>query len=153
MTLGAFYKALFCGMVLLAGCTPIEGVQNTANSSAPATPTGQPNLADLPPDPSRPFVNLVSVKVKKNLLPQFLAELKPYAVQTREEPGVVRYDIHQSAHDPTVIELYEQYKDTAARVSHNNSEHRNSFFKKVKEAGYFEIPATSKTVYLIDPIP
>ncbi|NBW82755.1 hypothetical protein EBR21_13470 [bacterium] len=105
------------------------------------------NLSALPPDAERQFVNLVSVNIKRELLEEFLGELMPYA------PGVVRYDVHQSPHDPTVIELYEVYKNTSARNEHNKSAHRNSFFAKVAERGYFRIPAVSKTVYVIDPKP
>lgn len=143
---------LSCFYSFTMACAPTASeVKDSAVAPIPTAQT-QVNLADLPPDPSKAFVNLVSVNIKAELLEEFLSVLKPYASETRKEPGVLRYDIHQSPHDATVIELYEFYKDTAARLAHNNSTHRNAFFAKVKERGYFKVPAVSKVVFLIDPV-
>jgi quinol monooxygenase YgiN len=137
-----------------SGVSACKDVGANASAGTPS-PAGNPtiNLAALPPDAERQFVNLVSVNIKRELLDEFLGELLPYAAASRAEPGVVRYDIHQSPHDPTVIELYEVYKNTAARNDHNKSAHRNAFFAKVTERGYFRVPAVSKTVYLLAPKP
>jgi|GEM_PF-1177728 quinol monooxygenase YgiN len=135
-------------LLTLSACNNVE---NGSQALAAETPTTI-NLGALPPDAGRQFVNLVSVTIKPELLEEFLTVLKPYAELTRQEEGVIRYDIHQSPHDPTVIDIYEVYRDTAARVVHNNAEHRNTFFAKVGERQYFRVPAVSKVLYLIDPM-
>jgi quinol monooxygenase YgiN len=106
-------------------------------------------LAQLPNDPTKAFVNLVTVKIKSDLLTAFLDELAGYAAITRKEPGVIEYRIHQSPNDPNVVVLYEFYKNTSAREKHNASEHRNRFFTAVREKGYFAVPAVSVTLYPI----
>jgi (4S)-4-hydroxy-5-phosphonooxypentane-2,3-dione isomerase len=140
-----------CFIVSLGGCkeNQVDQTSSAVQQAAPAAATI--NLGDLPPDPNRSFVNLVSVNIKPELLNDFLSDLNAYAALTRKEEGVLRYDIHQSPHDPSVIELYESYKNTAARLAHNNASHRMEFFGKVKDKGYFRVPAVSKVVYLIDP--
>lgn len=144
--------AFFSFLLMLPACTQSLNNAKFNQNQPQQTPDPQINLADLPLDPSKPFVNLVSVNIKPELLNEFLSLLKTYAEQTRKEPGVLRYDVHQSPHDPSVIELYESYKDTPARMAHNNSVHRIEFFTAVKERGYFKSPAVSKIVYLIDPM-
>ncbi|MEI8028036.1 MAG: putative quinol monooxygenase [Pseudomonadota bacterium] len=122
------------------------------DSKAKDAPVQAEDLSKLPSDPTKSFVNLVTVKIKSELLSEFLSVLTKYAATTRLEPGVAEYKIHQSPNDPSVIVLYEVYKNTQARETHNASEHRNEFFKTVKEKGYFAAPASSVILYLIDPI-
>jgi quinol monooxygenase YgiN len=141
---------LFLTAMLGCGSRPGEG---SGIREAPTTRSQAAiDLSALPSDPERQFVNLVSVKIKPELRARFLPVLLDYARQTRLEPGVARYDIHQSPNDPTVIEIYEVYKNTAARVAHNNTDHRNRFFAAVAAEGFFAQPAVQKVVYLIDPV-
>jgi quinol monooxygenase YgiN len=42
---------------------------------------------------------------------------------TRAEPGCLFYQAHQSADDPSVFILYEQYVDQAALEAHSSSEY------------------------------
>lgn len=127
------------------------GQANSSASSQMSTQDVEINLGAMPQEEDRQFVNLVSVKVKAELLNEFLSELIPYAELSRGEDGILRYDIHQSPHDPKVIELYEVYENREARIFHNNTDHRNKFFAKVGERGYFAEAPTAKVVYLIDP--
>ena len=55
---------------------------------------------------------------------QILAEMVRH---TRQEPGCLMYQPHQSLEDPTVFLLYEQYEDKAAFDAHIASD----YFKRL----------------------
>jgi quinol monooxygenase YgiN len=49
------------------------------------------------------------------------------AEETRREPGCRQYIVHQSAGDPTLFFLYEQYTSPKALKEHNDSRHFHHF--------------------------
>ena len=69
------------------------------------------------------IATLVYVDVKPEFIEQF-REISIYNHDnTRKEAGNVRFDVLQSADDPTQFVLYEVFEDEAAVNFHNTTEH------------------------------
>ena len=143
------YSLLIAILVLASAACKFNSTTDLSSKNE-AEKSREELLAQAPTAPDKPFVNLVTVRIKPDLLDEFLNVLKDYAAKTRREPGVIAYTVHQSPNDPSVIVLYEFYKNPAAREKHNQTKHRNAFFATVREKGYFAVPAVSVTLYPID---
>ncbi len=68
-------------------------------------------------------VTLVHVHVKPEHLAEFIAATRANHEASIREPGNVRFDVLQSADDPTRFVLYEAYLDEEAAASHKTTEH------------------------------
>lgn len=58
---------------------------------------------------------------------QVLEALKSLAIASRREAGCVTFIPHQVAGDPTLIMIYEQYRDEAALEAHRASQHFHEY--------------------------
>lgn len=77
------------------------------------------------------FIILVPIRVDKEYREPYMEALivnGRASVQT--EPGVIRFDIIQDAHDPDVIWIYEVYRDEEAFNTHRASTHFNEFYDR-----------------------
>lgn len=61
--------------------------------------------------------------------------LEKLAVASRQEPGCVSYVPHTVEDDPTVVVIYEQYRDRAAADFHRTTPH----FKKFAVGGLYQV--------------
>jgi quinol monooxygenase YgiN len=61
--------------------------------------------------------------------------LRELALASRQEPGCVSYIPHTVEDDPTVVVIYEQYRDRAASEFHRTTPH----FKKFAVGGLFQL--------------
>ncbi len=61
--------------------------------------------------------------------------LEQLAVASRQEPGCVSYVPHTVEDDPTVVVIYEQYRDRAAADFHRTTPH----FKKFAVGGLYQV--------------
>jgi quinol monooxygenase YgiN len=61
--------------------------------------------------------------------------LQQLAVASRQEPGCVSYIPHTVEDDPTVVVIYEQYRDRAASDFHRTTPH----FKKFAVGGLYQL--------------
>lgn len=69
------------------------------------------------------FIMFVYIHVIENALEAFLEASIQNAEASRQEPGVVRFDVIQQADDPTRFLLIEIYRDEAAPARHKESAH------------------------------
>lgn len=69
------------------------------------------------------FVVLVYVHVKEEAVDAFQQASIKNAEASREEPGVVRFDIIQEEEDPTRFILIEIYRDEDAPAQHKQTNH------------------------------
>ena len=69
------------------------------------------------------FVMLVYVHVDEEALEAFLEASLLNAEASRQEPGVVRFDVIQQTDDPTRFLLIEIYRDEAAPARHKETAH------------------------------
>jgi quinol monooxygenase YgiN len=56
---------------------------------------------------------------------EFLALIEKNAIETRKEPGCLRFDVLRSQEDPNRFFFYELYKDPAAIDYHKAQPHYN----------------------------
>jgi quinol monooxygenase YgiN len=61
--------------------------------------------------------------------------LRQLALASREEPGCTAFIPHTEEDDPTVVVIYEQYKDRAASELHRTTPH----FKKFVVGGLYQL--------------
>lgn len=69
------------------------------------------------------FVTLVHVQVKPEHVADFIAATRANHLQSVQEPGNRRFDVLQSADDPTRFVLYEAYASEADAVAHKQTAH------------------------------
>jgi (4S)-4-hydroxy-5-phosphonooxypentane-2,3-dione isomerase len=65
----------------------------------------------------------VDVAVVPEQLDAFLAATQENAAASREEPGIVRFDVLSDRADPTHVLLVEVYRDEAAAAAHKDTAH------------------------------
>jgi len=69
------------------------------------------------------FVTLVHVQVKPQHVADFIAATRANHLQSVQEPGNRRFDVLQSADDPTRFVLYEAYASEADAAAHKQTAH------------------------------
>jgi (4S)-4-hydroxy-5-phosphonooxypentane-2,3-dione isomerase len=69
------------------------------------------------------FVTLVDIHVKAEHLAQFIEATRANHEGSVCEPGNLRFDILQSATDPTRFVFYEAYSDEASAKAHKETAH------------------------------
>jgi (4S)-4-hydroxy-5-phosphonooxypentane-2,3-dione isomerase len=65
----------------------------------------------------------VDVAVVPDQLEAFLAATEQNAAASRDEPGVVRFDVLSDRADPAHVVLVETYRDEAAAAAHKETAH------------------------------
>ena len=65
---------------------------------------------------------------------EFLEMIENNAVETRKEPGCIRFDVLRSQDNPTQFFFYELYKDASAIDYHKQQPHY-SLWANFKESG------------------
>jgi len=65
----------------------------------------------------------VQVQVKPECVEAFKAATLANARESRQEPGVARFDVVQQQDDPTRFVLVEVYRDAAAAATHKETKH------------------------------
>jgi quinol monooxygenase YgiN len=65
----------------------------------------------------------VQVHVKPECIEPFIAATLANARASRQESGVVRFDVVQQADDPARFVLVEAYRDAAASLAHKETQH------------------------------
>jgi quinol monooxygenase YgiN len=69
------------------------------------------------------IVLIAKVSVQPDGLEQFLGEANILVEATRQEAGVISYELVRSVEDPTTFLMIEQYADEAALAAHFETEH------------------------------
>ncbi len=69
------------------------------------------------------YVVCVQAHVKPDKVEEFTRAVIENASQSRGEPGNLRFDVHQSADDPTRFLLYEVYRTPADFKRHQEMPH------------------------------
>lgn len=69
------------------------------------------------------FVTVVYVHVKPENVADFVEAIRPNHEGSVREPGNLRFDILQSAEDPTRFVAYEAYRDEATAKAHKETAH------------------------------
>jgi autoinducer 2-degrading protein len=91
----------------------------------------------------------VDVQVVLDKLEDFLEATRRNAHESRQEPGVLRFDVVQDRNDPAHIVLVEVYGDEDAPAAHKRTEHYATWRDAV--APWMARPRTSATFSPVDP--
>jgi autoinducer 2-degrading protein len=92
----------------------------------------------------------VDVSVVPEHLEAFLEATRANAAASREEPGVLRFDVVQDRSDPAHVVLVEVYVDEEAPVAHKETAHYATWRDAV--APWMARPRTSVTFDAVDPL-
>jgi autoinducer 2-degrading protein len=91
----------------------------------------------------------VDVKVAPDRVDDFLAASRVNAAASRQEPGVVRFDVVQDLADPSHVVLVEVYRDDDAAAAHKDTDHYATWRDAV--APWMAAPRTSVKYRAVDP--
>jgi autoinducer 2-degrading protein len=78
-------------------------------------------------------VTIVHVRVKPEHVAEFIDAIRINHEGSVKEPGNLRFDILQSAEDPTRFVAYEAYADEAAAKAHKETAHYLAWRDKVAD--------------------
>ncbi len=70
-----------------------------------------------------PIAQIVHLQVRRDALDTFLSEASANIRASRQEPGVIQFDLLQKQDDPCAFILYEMYTNNAALEAHRNTPH------------------------------
>ncbi len=76
-------------------------------------------------------VRLVHVHVNPEHVEAFIAASRTSCEQSGREPGNRRFDLLQSADDPTRFVLYEAYDSAASQAAHKSTAHYSAWVEAV----------------------
>ena len=79
------------------------------------------------------YVTVVYVHVKPDHVADFIEAIRENHEHSVAEPGNLRFDILQSADDPTRFVAYEAYRDEAAAKAHKETSHYRVWRDKVTD--------------------
>lgn len=79
------------------------------------------------------YVTVVYVHVKPAHVPDFIDAIRANHEGSIQEPGNVRFDILQSADDPTRFVTYMAYRDEASARAHRETAHYRAFRDRVAD--------------------
>lgn len=69
------------------------------------------------------YISVVYIHVKPDFIAPFIDALTDNARHSRQEPGVVRFDVLQQTDEPARFMLYEVYHTAADLDAHRTTEH------------------------------
>jgi autoinducer 2-degrading protein len=80
------------------------------------------------------YTVIVNLQVRPELREEFLVGIRLNALASvRDEPGCLRFDVHQSTDDPNRFVLYELYRDEAAFYEAHRSAPHYKQWRQVSE--------------------
>lgn len=92
----------------------------------------------------KPFAVIVQADIQPERMDEFLALIEKNAIETRKEPGCLRFDVLRSQEDPNRFFFYELYKDPSAIDYHKAQPHYN-LWADFKSSGGTVSSTTFKT--------
>ncbi|HNV72889.1 MAG TPA: antibiotic biosynthesis monooxygenase [Candidatus Ozemobacteraceae bacterium] len=79
------------------------------------------------------YVTLVKVVVRSLMVAEFIEACRVNHEHSIHEPGNCRFDILQSADDPTKFVLYEAYESEEAAMAHKKTSHYLQWRERVAD--------------------
>lgn len=95
------------------------------------------------------LIVIVNVEVKPEFLLDFIDATEANAGQSRQEPGIARFDVIQSLADPTRFVLIEAYRSHEAPAAHKETLHYQRWRDAVESM--MARPRTSEKFSAISP--
>jgi len=95
------------------------------------------------------YISVVHIHVKPDFVAPFIEATRENARSSRQEPGVVRFDVLQQQDDPTRFVLYEVYRQASDLDAHRLTPHYARWRDTV--ADWMAEPRTSVKYDNVDP--
>jgi len=71
---------------------------------------------------------VLKAKIRPEKRDEWLAGIKQYTADVRQEPGNVSFDYYENGQDPNEFAIIETFADGAAGAAHVATEHASTFF-------------------------
>jgi len=107
---------------------------NNQVAAVSSTMTSRSSSTSLYAEDSKPFAVIVQAEIDPDRMHEFLEMIETNAVETRKEPGCIRFDVLRSQDNPSEFFFYELYKNEGAIDYHKQQPHYN-LWTKFKESG------------------
>jgi (4S)-4-hydroxy-5-phosphonooxypentane-2,3-dione isomerase len=95
------------------------------------------------------FILIVNVHIKTHSIEAFRDATIENARNSRQEPGIARFDVLQQTDDPSRFVFYEVYRDNASIAAHKETAHYQAWLAKVNEM--FAEPRTRALYNCVSP--
>jgi len=69
------------------------------------------------------YTVILFTKIRPQHIDDYIVNMRVCAEATNKEPGCIRYEVMQDADDPTMMCLFQVFKDEAAYQVHQDAEH------------------------------
>jgi quinol monooxygenase YgiN len=79
------------------------------------------------------LILIVNIHIKADRVEAFKAATNENGRNSRQEPGIARFDFLQQSDDPTRFVLVEVYRDQAATVAHKETAHYHAWLAAVDD--------------------
>jgi autoinducer 2-degrading protein len=79
------------------------------------------------------LILIVNIHIKADRIEAFRAATMENARNSRQEPGIARFDFLQQADDPSRFILIEVYRDQASTVAHKETAHYHAWLAAVDD--------------------
>jgi quinol monooxygenase YgiN len=79
------------------------------------------------------LILIVNIHIKTDHIEAFRAATMENARNSRQEPGIARFDLLQQTDDPARFVLVEAYRDQAATVAHKETAHYHAWLAAVDD--------------------
>jgi autoinducer 2-degrading protein len=96
-------------------------------------------------------VTLVHVHVKPERVEEFVAAIRANHAGSVREPGNLRFDVLQSAEDPTRFVIYEVFRSAEDVAAHKKTQHYLAWRDAVE--GWMASPRQGKPYVMLAPEP
>jgi len=91
---------------------------------------------------------IATIKCTPTGLTTVRAAMHDMVPASRQEPGCLRYDLLESAHDPHVLTVFETYASDAALEAHRTSVHYQAYRARVADS--LAEPVKVELLYAVD---
>jgi quinol monooxygenase YgiN len=79
------------------------------------------------------LILIVNIHIKADRVEAFREATIENARNSRQEPGIARFDVLQQSDDPSRFHLIEVYRDQAATLAHKETPHYHAWLAKVDD--------------------
>lgn len=79
------------------------------------------------------LILIVNIHIKTDRIEAFRTATMENARNSRQEPGIARFDVLQQSDDPSRFVLIEVYRDQAATVAHKETAHYHAWLAAVDD--------------------
>lgn len=97
----------------------------SSEADDPTPEAGSATIVESAPVTEKPFAVIVKAEIQPDRMAEFLKLIETNAIETRKEPGCIRFDVLRCQEAPNQFFFYELYKNVDAIDYHKKQDHYN----------------------------